>query len=133
MNIVILKSELNADPLGRTYSSMSAEQAATDLNTVYRTTNKVTMSASEVANSIVVTEFNALSDSIQQRVWNILHLGTINPFGIEATLLTNAFGGGSGTIIALAAARKNDVSRAVELGLGLVWPGEVNQARNYHN
>jgi hypothetical protein len=61
-------------------------------------------------------------------VWNILHLGNINPFGIEADLMQDIFGA-STTITALQAARKENISRAEELGLGVVGAGQVEEAR----
>ena len=39
------------------------------------------------------------------------------------------FGGGSATITALQALRVEAVSRAVELGLGTIYPGHVQNAR----
>ena len=103
--------------------------AASEINAVNRTLNRESMTASEVANAIEVSEFNTLSASDQARIWNVLHLGDINPFGVEATLFTGAFGGLSATITALKAARKTDVSRATELGLRRIGPGLVAEAR----
>ena len=129
MNIPALKAELTVDPLARGYSGMTDEQAATNLNTVYRTRNKTSMTGSEVINNVVPAEWNALTDAHQAKAWNIVHLGTINPFGVEAMMLTAIFGAGSATIAALAAARKDNVSRAVELGFGIVYAGNVMEAR----
>jgi len=129
MNITALKTELTVDPLARGYSGMTDEQAATDLNTVYRTRNKTSMTGSEVINRVVPAEWNALTDAQQAKAWNIIHLGTLNPFGVEATMLSAIFGAGSATIAALAAARKGNVSRADELGFGFVYAGNVMEAR----
>ena len=129
MDIAALKSELTVDPLTRGYSGMSDEAAATDLNTVYRTRDKVSMTGSEVLNAVDPTAWAALTDVQQQKVWDIVHLGTLNPFGVEATLLIAVFGAGSATITALAEARKENVSRAGELGLGHVFPAHVTRAR----
>ena len=129
MDIAALASELTVDSLTRGYSGMSDAEAAADLNTVYRQTNKSTMSGSEILNNVVAGEWAALTADEQQTVWDICHLGDVNPFGIEATLMIGVFGAGSDTITALQVARKNDVSRAVELGLGWVRPGNVTEAR----
>ena len=130
MDLVKLKAELDADPLSRGYSGMSDVEAATSLNdTVDRNVNKATMTASEVLNAVVPAEFNALTEAEQTRIWSLLGIGTLNPFGVEATLLTAAFGAGSATIVALAGLRKDTVSRATELGLGFVAPGHVENAR----
>ncbi len=129
MDYAKLKAELTDDSLTRGYSGMTDVQAAADLNTVYRERNKASMSGSEVINNVDPGEWNALTDAQREAVWNIVHLGTLNPFGIEATMLTAVFGAESNTIAALAAARKESVSRAVELGLGTVAPGDVENAR----
>jgi len=129
MDTAILKTELLTDPLSRGYSGMSDVAAAADLNTVYRQINKVSMTGSEVLNALDTTEVLALTDAQRQRMWNVLHLGTINPFGMEASIFIDVFGGGSNSISALQVARKTDVSRGVELGLGNVREGEVAEAR----
>lgn len=103
--------------------------AASELNVVNRTQNRNGMSSSEVANAIDVPEFNALAAVDEQKIWNVLHLGELNPFGVEATIFTDVFGGGSITITALAAARKTAVSRGVEIGVGHVREGHVTRAR----
>jgi len=124
-----LRTELLAGhPVTGAYNA-DAALAAAELNAVNSTTNVGSMTGSEVMNKIVPSAFKALSAADKQTVWDILHLGTINPFGIEASLLTDIFGGGSATITALGAARKNNVSRAVELGLGEIKPGHVERAR----
>ena len=129
MDIDILKTELTSDPLTRGYSGMDDAAAAADLNTLYRKRNKERMSGSEILNEVVKSEFNALSAGDQQRMWDILHLGEVNPFGIEADMMIDIFGGGSSTISALQAARRDDISRGDELGIGLVKPGHVEEAR----
>lgn len=126
----ILKDELTNDPLTpkRNYSGMTDFEAANDLNTTYRTRNKTNMTGTEIFNAIDKAEWNALSDAQRDDVWNILHLGNINPFGIEADLMQDIFGA-STTITALQAARKENISRAEELGLGVVGAGQVEEAR----
>jgi len=128
-DIAVLKSELTADLLTRGYSGMTDAAAATDLNTVYRTRNRSSMTGSEILNAIVKAEFVALAVADKQMVWDVIHLGDINPFGIEADLMTDAFGGGSATLTALAAARKDSISRADELGLGQVGAHHIATAR----
>ncbi len=129
MNLDVLKTELTVDPLTRGYAGMTDAEAATDLNTVYRERNRVSLTGSEVINAVDTTEWNALTDAKKQVVWNVVHLGEINPFGVEADLLIGVFGGGSTTIATLAAARKETISRAEELGLGFIYPGHVENAR----
>lgn len=129
MNIDILKTEITTDPLTRGYSGMSDLATALDLNTVYRTTDKTSMTGTEVFNAIDKAEFNALTATNKKLIWDIIHLGEINPFGLESDLFVDIFGGGSTTITDLQALRKNNVSRGVELGIGNVREGNVQEAR----
>ena len=124
-----LKSEVLGDPLGRGYSGMTDEAVPADLHTEYRTRNRSSMTGSEVINAIDGSEYGALTDGQKQLVWNVVHLGEINPFGVEADLMISAFGGGSNTIAALAALRVKPITRADELDLGLVRPGDVTEVR----
>lgn len=133
MDIEVLKAELTDDPLGRGYSGMSDADAAADLNTVYRERDRIIMTGSEVLNAVDDGEWIALSDADKQIVWNIVHLGDVNPFGVEARLMLLVFSApDSPTIAALVAARKEAVSRAVELGLGHVFSAHTKAARAYH-
>ena len=125
-----LKTELSTDPLTRGYSGMDDVEAAADLNTTYRTRNRITMTGSEVINAIDKTEFNSKTDAEKRQVWDILHLGDVNPFGIEADLFVDVFGSNSTTIANLQNARKQAVSRAEELSLPSVKAGQVQMARS---
>ena len=129
MNIAILKQELLDDhPDTGPYNADNA-LATIELNVENRSSNKKTMTASEVYNAVDVPEYEALGADDKLEIWNIIHIGEINPFGLEATRFTSIFGGGSVTIVALAAGRKISVSRAVELELGLIKEGHVFEAR----
>jgi len=108
----------NADPL----------IASQQLNAKNRPRNKKIMSGSEIMNAIDNGEFTALSVSDQQMIWNILHLGNINPFGLEATLFINIFGA-STTITTLQVLRVELISRVQELDLPFAKPGHVIEAR----
>jgi hypothetical protein len=127
--ITIIKNEIDTDPLARGYAAMNNAEVATDMNLVYRTTNKSTMASTEVLNAIDKSEYNALSAANKTLIWNLLHIGDINPFGIEADLFVDAFGGGSTTITTLALLRQNNVSRGVEIGAGNVREGDVEGGR----
>ncbi len=129
MDLGILKTEINIDPLTRGYSGMSDLQTADDLNTVYRTRNKEIMTATEVFNAISKSEFNILSATNKKLIWDILHLDEINPFGLEADLFIDIFGGGSATITTLQSLRKDNISRGVELGIGNIREGNIWEAR----
>ncbi len=127
----ILRDELLSDPLGRSYSTMSDKEETDDLNTEYRSRNRTSVKSTEVFNAIDVSEFIALADGNRNTVMQIVGFGDINPFGKEADVFISIFGGGSETIIALALARMEPISRAVELGLRLipVRRGHVEEAR----
>jgi hypothetical protein len=128
LNLQVLRDEIQGDPLGRGYSGMNAAEILADLTTAYRDRNRISMSGSEILNAVDSTDWNGLDATNKQAVWDLVHLGTLNPFGVESTMLTNVFGGGSTTIAALNAARKETVSRAVELDIGSVSLGNVEQA-----
>jgi hypothetical protein len=129
MNYEILKAELaSGHPDTGAYDADDAVAAA-QLNAVNRTKNKTSMSGSEVMNAVDAAEWATLDAAQKQTVWDICHLGTVNPFGVEQALMIGVFGAGSATITALQAIRKYDVSRATELGLSRVREGTVTQAR----
>ena len=129
MDYSILAAELITDGLSRGYAGMTDAEAAVDLNTEYRERNRTSMSGSEIVNAVDVSEWTGLSDTQRRTVWDIVHMGDVNPFGVEATLLIGVFGPESTTIGNLAVARKESISRATELGLSRVREGTVAQAR----
>ncbi len=129
MDIAALAAEIASGHPGTGAYDADDETAAAQLNAVNRTMNKATMTGSEVFNSVNAGQWSGLTDADKQIVWDIVHLGTINPFGVEQTMMVGVFGAGSATITALAAARVTSVSRAVEIDLGLVKIGHVSQAR----
>lgn len=135
MNIAALKAELAAghpgpaSTPGNVAYNADHELAAVQINEVNRTKDRTSMSGSEVLNAIDTAEYNLLAPEDKDRVWQVIHLGTINPFGVEETLMKSIFGSGSTTIATLANLRKDDVSRAVELGLGKVRAGTIREAR----
>ena len=129
MAIAKLKTEITDDPLGRGYAGMTDAEIAISLNTANREVNKTLMTASEVLNAIDITEWNALTDAAQQKIWDVLHIGEINPFGVEATIFIAVFGGGSDTITALAVARIIYISRVSELGLSGMAISDITKVR----
>lgn len=132
MNLDVLKTEITDDPLvpQRGYSGMSDEAVATSLNdTIDRTLPIPTLTATEIFNAFVPADFDGLSQENKDEIWNLLAMGTLNPHGHEASKFIAIFGAGSATIDNLKAIRKRDVSRGVELGLGHVRPGNVQEAR----
>lgn len=129
---VLLQVEISTDPLARGYAGMTDQQVADSLMALFDRVplGNPTFAASEVMQRIVKAEFTALPATMQRLVWDTLHLGQINPWGIEADLFVDAFGGGSVTISTLVAWRNTKrISRAAELGLGRVLVAHVTEAR----
>lgn len=130
MDYIVLRDELLADPLGRGYSGMTDEAAATDLNTAYRERDILALSASQILNVTDLAEYNALSDSAKDAFWRVLHMGSkLNPWGMEASIMTTIFGAGSDTIANLQTLRRESITRGVELALGHIRVGHVIHAR----
>ena len=130
MNYNALKAELTDDPLARGYSGMTDAQVIASLHTKDRSRNRTTMSGSEVLNAIDAGEWATRSADEKRLVFDVVHIGTVNPFGVEGTLMTEAFNGSGGvTIAALVVARVELIHRATELGLGTVKEGHVQKVR----
>jgi hypothetical protein len=129
MNYQVLKTEIETDPLGRGYSGMSDDQIAADLNIEYRTRPRDVMSGSEILNQTDKAEYDVLQDAAKETYWKILHMGDLDPFGFEAQIMIDIFGGGSETISNLQAARMISISRGFELGLGAVRVSDVEKAK----
>ena len=129
INIPALSAELIAGHPDTGAYDADNTVAAGQGNAVNRTINKTSMSSSEIFNAFNKAEFNALSDADKAIIWNLLSFGSLNPFGLEATLFTDIFGGGSTTITTLQADRKTDVSRMVELGIGVIGSNHIELAR----
>ena len=128
MSYYVLNQELINDPLTRGYSGMSDQEAADDLNTVYRNRNVASMSGSEVLQSVDDVEYAALSDVKKDALWGLLGIAILDPWGKEANIMQNIFGA-STTITNLQAARIETVSRGIELNIGIVSAGVVGKAR----
>ena len=128
-----LIDEIVNDPNTRSYSGMTDQQIFDDLHntTLGATRPRAVMTASEVYNQIVEAEMDLLSAEDQDKIWNILHLGDINPFGLEATVFQTVFGdpGSSTTVDNLQSARLEPISRVTQLGLSGVTVGEIHRAR----
>lgn len=135
-DIQALKAEIDADPLGRGYAGMSAQQVIDDLNTVYRTRNRSQLSGDEIFNAADVTELETLAtgNTTQKQSFemflSLCARDSIDPFGLaNARLVRAVFGAGSTTLSTLNTLRVENVSRVVELNLGDVAPWEVDAAR----
>ena len=105
------------------------QQVCDSLNAATVPRNRTSMTGSEVVNAVDAAEYAALTADKKEAFWNVVHLGTLNPFGVEATLLVAVFGAESATIAALASARVELVSWATSEGYGFLYPGHLENAR----
>lgn len=132
MDYNILKIEIDNDPLGRGYSSMSNADVANDLNTSYRSVTKNKLSGSVIFNAIVPAEFSLLSDTQKQVVRDVFSLGDsvdIGPGTNARIALLGAFAAGTTTRANLINAVSAPATRAQELGLGRVRGTDISYLR----
>jgi hypothetical protein len=99
---------------------MTDQQLIDSLNTADRPRNRTSMSRSEVMQAVEPSAYNALTGDDLVAFWGLLSVETVDPFGIGEDVMKKLFGAGSPTITALAAARVETISRAVEVGAGVV-------------
>ncbi len=119
-----LKTEILVTNPG-TYAALTDQQVVDLLNLVDGSikTNRTSMSSSEIFQNVVLADLLTLEGGTAddkakaQRVWNVLAMGTVDPFGKESEVFVDAFGGGSATVTALAAARTTDISSAQDIGI----------------
>jgi hypothetical protein len=132
MDYAKLKAEITNDPLAIGYASMTDDQICTSLNSKTRSRHVALLTPSQVLNAIVYSEWTPKTTTQQQVIWNMLGMGAINPWGVEANIFTTVFGAASATIAALAALRVETISRAEELGLETVYVGHIIDARAHN-
>lgn len=131
MDIAALATELTTDPLARGYSAMTNQQAADSLNNVKdRPRDRGVISSYEIIDATVPAEWAALSAAEKQRYQTIVGAGQVNTKNPNTRAAFLAmFAAGTTTRTNLAALQTELVSRAVELGLGVVGDGHVASAR----
>lgn len=131
MDYNVLKDELDNDPLARGYAGFTDEQASADLNTEYRNVPRASMNGDEIFAATDNAEFTGLTDHKQQLWVSFTSKDIINAYEqTNIDFLDFIFGPASTTKTTLSALREETVSRAVELGLGLVKVGDVQFARS---
>jgi hypothetical protein len=131
MDIAALKAELlTGHPETGAYDANDA-LAAGQLNAVNRTRNVVSVEGQQVFEAAPPAEYNALTADQKQVFLAICGMGTIlvNGTNTKAALLA-MFGDGTATRTNLAALQTESVSRATELGFGVIKVGYVQQARS---
>ena len=146
VNIAILKSEIDSDPLGRGYSGMDDTAVAVDLNTAYRTKKEPISSAELLAwsasdarlqNIKNAAENGATDDlkSLAQAAYLIVTRdGTTLDLNLADRLAMLDSLVAAGVLTAddrtsLDALATVSISRAEELAIGRVRAGDVIQAR----
>jgi hypothetical protein len=137
--ITDLKVELDGDPLTLGYATIISaggteefinNALANKLNALESLEENITsLTPSQILNATDKVELLALTGDPANRVWGVLGMNDINPFGIEADIFIDAFGGGSATLTALAILRKKTISRATQLLFQAVKTGHVQMAR----
>jgi len=125
-----LNAELTGDPLARGYAGMDDQQAADDINSVYRDIPRAAMNGDEVFAATNAGEFGALTEHKQAMWLSFCARDQIDPYGTTNEAFVDwVYGGGSTTRSTLASLRTRQGSRAEELGLPAVRAGDVEFAR----
>ena len=127
----ILRDELSVDPLGRGYAGFSDQQAADDLNTVYRSRMVESIASELIVAALDPPDYTALSAANERAFWGIVGASFVRVSDTEVQAFFLAlFPGGSGTRTNLIALANESISRAEELGLRTVKLGHVEGARS---
>ncbi|HDZ22900.1 hypothetical protein LCGC14_1415030 [marine sediment metagenome] len=130
MNYDVLKSELTTDPESRGYSGMTDAEAATDLNTEYRSVDVESVTGQQIFEAAVPAEYDVLTADQKALFGAIVGMGEILVNGPNTRdALLAMFGPATTTRTNLAVLQTETVSRAIELGLSRVREGTVTQAR----
>ena len=130
----VLLTELNGNhPITGTPYSANANTAAGQLNTKNVPTQRDTLSASDIFESIDLVQYNALTATQKAQVQQVLNLGDtikVGPSSKARAFLLDAFPSGN-TFSALVAAVTVNISRAEQgFGVGTVISiGDVERAR----
>ncbi len=129
MDFEKLKAELLAGHPDTGAYDDDAAIAAAQLNVVNREEPVKSVTGQQLVGAVVPADFVALTDRQELRFWGICGLGTVlvNDTNMRAALV--AMFTGKPTLDNLAALQTRVVSRAVELGLGFIYPGHVENAR----
>ena len=122
--------ELTDDPLERGYSIMNDQAVVVDLLSTYRTEIVPTITGNDLAEAIVPSEYNGLTDVQKALLQSFWAIDSIRTTGNVKTQLFSMFGGGTAPRAALIALATKPQSRAAELGLGRVKPGYIGKARS---
>lgn len=111
------------------YSSLSDADAAALINVVDVSRNRTSIPGTELLEAQDAVEFVALTDAKKAQWLALCSVGSVDPYGAAVDIVLDIWGGGTTTVANLAAARVETISRAVELGLGVVTLGQVTATR----
>lgn len=112
-----LLHELEQDPLGRGYTDMTAQEAADDLNTAYRTHQVRSFSGDFMFQQTDPAEFSILPVDKQHMWVSFTSRQSVDPWSTNNEEFAKwIFGDSSSTVANLANARETYISRAQELG-----------------
>ncbi len=145
MNYAALKREIETDPLGRGYASMTDQQIADSLNTADRTTIVPTVVGAlgimrlvgPTMGAQILNKLEAAAAQDSRLKWFLRELPTSGiDLGHTVTFATVDELVVAGVLTqteadALKRAAERTVTRAEELGLGVVRAGDVQAARVY--
>lgn len=113
--IQALSEEVANDPLDRNYAALDDYGVALDVDTAYRPKTKASVESGALTDAIVIGEYNALTESQQGEVREIISLAPWNPAKFGYSRLVQLFGSNSVTAQQLADARTYYVTRWVDL------------------
>ena len=129
MDLAALKAELTAGHPDTGAYDVTDSGAAVELNVANREGYKRSLTGNDLFTSTAASEFAALTDTHKQ-MWISWCSTERDPWdGANVAFVVYIFGGGSATMAALAALRVEPISRAQELGFGVVAAGHVQRAR----
>ena len=127
-----LRTELTTDPVALGYSGLSHAAAAAKLNATDtgRTLPRTAVPVAEIFNAIVNADWPAVGSQAESKLMALLQMQSIDASHANTrAIIGSVFGAGTQTRTNLLALGSRTVSRAEELGLGLVTEGDVAIAR----
>lgn len=107
------------------YGAMTAEQAAAELNAVDKVQQRQTIPGSEIFSYTDGTEYGALTDSQKQQWLGLCAIDTITQAAVP--IVKSIFPHGTTTWANIV--KTEIVSRASQIGIGVVKVGDVEYAR----
>jgi len=111
------------------YSGLSDGDATALLNDEVISRHRATISGNELLEAQDPTEFIALSDAKKAQWLALCSMNVVDPYGAAADIGMDIWGGGTTTVSNVVAIRDEDISRAQQLGLGIVTLGQVTATR----